>query len=120
MCHIKIFGSCPSLKNSKKIAINSRTGQRFVRTEQRVKDFMDSAKAQIQAQWNEDYELPVTVTYVFYNQDKRKHDLENQIATMNDCLKEFLGDDDQFHIEEVVGRYGGIDKENPRTEIWID
>ena len=46
--------------------------------------------------------------------------LENQIATMNDCIKEFIGDDDQFHIEEVVGRYGGIDKEKPRVEIWID
>lgn len=117
---IIVDGACPSLKNSKQIAVNRKTGQRFVRTEDRVKQFMDSAKDQIADQWENDYELPVTVTYVFYNQDKRKHDLENQIATMNDCLKESLGDDDQFHIEEVVGRYGGIDKENPRTEIWID
>lgn len=117
---IIVKGACPSLKNSKQIAFNRKTGQRFVRTEDRVKKFMDSAKIQIANQWEDDYQLPVTVTYVFYNQDKRKHDLENQIATMNDCLKESLGDDDQFHIEEVVGRYGGIDKENPRTEIWID
>jgi len=115
-----IEGVCPSLKNSKKIAFNRKTGQRFVRTEDRVKQFMDSAKNQIKNQWQEDYQLPVSMTCIFYFPDKRRHDLDNALATICDCVKEFLGEDNQFYIEEVVGRYGGIDKVRPRAEIWID
>ena len=114
-----IHGQIPSLKNAKKISVNSRTGKRFVRTEARVKDFMDKAKQEISLQWSA-VKTPVCVTYVFYNKDLRKHDIENQVATLNDCLKEFLGDDDQMHIAEVVGRYAGVDRICPRAEIWID
>ena len=112
----------PSLKNAKTISFNKKTGKRFVRTEQRVADFMNDAKDQVKAQWQEPVlEKIDNLTCIFYNQDKRKHDTSNQLDTVCDIIKGIIvKDDDQFSIGSSQIQYGGIDKDNPRTEIWID
>lgn len=114
---ITVKGQVPSSKNSKKV---TKTGR--VYTDPRVQEWMDDAKLQLKSQWREDrIEGDVCLTVIFYNQDNRRHDLDNQLATINDCLKEtILTEDDQFHISQIQLQYGGLDKKNPRAELWVD
>lgn len=107
----------PALKNSKKI---TRTGHIY--TDKRIKDFMDNAKDEVAVQWRNPV-LPELeqLTVVIYNHDERKHDLSNQLDTVCDIIKGIIvKDDDQKCIPSIQLQYGGIDKENPRTEIWVD
>lgn len=122
MCKIIIEGQVPSLKNAKKISINPKTGQRFVRTETRVKEYMDEAKESVRQQWRGvPLEEVEHITCVIYNKDKRKHDLGNEWDTLADILSGIVyTDDNQFCVGSVQLTYGGVDKARPRAELWID
>lgn len=51
--------------------------------------------------------------------DARKADLTNKAESVMDTLVDagLLVDDNWFEINELTLRFGGIDKNNPRTEI---
>ena len=107
----------PSLKNAQK---TTRTGHFY--TDSKVKNFMKDAKDEIALQWR-GTALPMidNLTIVSYNQDNRKHDLSNQLDTICDIIKGIVvKDDDQNCIQSIQLQYGGVDKNNPRTEIWVD
>ena len=118
---IVISGTCPSLKNAKVISVNSKTGKRFVRTEDRVKNWMDGAKLEVKSQWKrEPLDKLDNLTCVFYNSDKRAHDLSNQLDSICDVIKgTIVSDDTQFCMPSIQVQYGGVSKD-PRTELWVD
>lgn len=126
---LTFYGQVKAKKNSKQIAINTRTGKPFVRQS-------DSAKAQellMVSAFKSDYRLAeirreyfenapaYKVEVEIWNEDKRKHDLDNQLATIMDALVKarILRGDDQQVVEEEIVRYKGVDRLDPRAEITI-
>ena len=114
-----ISGTTPSKKNSR---INTRSGRSF--PSKRFTNWEAPALVELTEQFSglkvTDY--PITVTMVFYNGDKRRHDLDNQCSSILDTMVKagVLEDDDQKHVEAIQLQYGGHDKENPRCEIFLD
>lgn len=63
---------------------------------------------------------PVKLEVVIHNPDLRKRDLDNQLCTINDIIKDILiEEDDGKVLQDIHIRWGGVDKENPRAEIII-
>lgn len=63
---------------------------------------------------------PVKLEVIIYNPDLRKRDLDNQLCTINDIIKDILiEEDDGKVLQDIHIRWGGVDKENPRAEIII-
>lgn len=69
---------------------------------------------------------PYRFTYTLFQETKRKTDVANVCCVVDkfccDSLVSLgvLPDDNHNIIKEVVYRYGGVDKENPRVELEID
>ena len=122
------YGQVVGKKNSKVISINKHTGKPFVRMN-------DKAKAQEQEMVSnfaydldyykrkpEDFEgKRIEVIVEIWNQDRRKHDLDNQLSTILDALvkAKVLPDDSQNSVTKVVAEYKGIDREDPRALITV-
>ena len=53
--------------------------------------------------------------------DKRRRDLDNMLASVQDVLTEagIIIDDNIFYISEINASLGGIDNENPRAEVAL-
>jgi Holliday junction resolvase RusA-like endonuclease len=68
---------------------------------------------------------PVTITYTYYPPDKRESDLGNVLPIhakfFEDALVEsgYLPDDNYKYINQVIYKFGEVDKANPRVEIEI-
>lgn len=66
------------------------------------------------------------ITYTIYYINKRAFDIDNVGSVIakftNDALVEFdiLVDDNYNYIPELVFRYGGVDKEDPRCDITLE
>lgn len=66
-----------------------------------------------------------SVTYTIYYPTKRAFDIDNigSVITKftHDALVEFgIFEDDNYNfVSEIVFRYGGVDKENPRCDVEI-
>jgi Holliday junction resolvase RusA-like endonuclease len=121
---LTILGKIPSQKNNKQIAINRRTGRRFVRSNDTVLAWQKDAKRQLQAQF-EGYKItdyPIEVTIVFYRPNLIRRDLDNVASGILDCMvaSEIIVDDDVNHVSMLTLSYGGVDKLNPRAEIFIE
>ena len=71
------------------------------------------------------YEEPVVLIYTYYAKSKRRLDVSNPCSIIDkftcDALvkAEVLEDDSSKQIKQVIYKYGGIDKENPRCELVI-
>ena len=119
-----IHGNTPSQKNGKEIAINRKTGQRFVRSNDRVKAWQTMAVQSLMSQFNglQVTEYPVDLSLVFYFDNLRRHDLDNAAAGVMDALVKagVLEDDSVKYVECLTLQYGGLDKEQPRVEIYLD
>ena len=69
---------------------------------------------------------PIRLTYDVHYVSNRRFDLDNYGAVASkffqDTLVTFhkLPDDDYDNVVEVVFRFGGVDKENPRIECTIE
>ena len=68
---------------------------------------------------------PVSLTYTYYARSKRRLDISNPCSIIDkfacDALvkAEILEDDSFKQIKEVVYKFGGIEKDNPRCELVI-
>ena len=68
----------------------------------------------------------IRLTYILFPQTKRRTDIGNVLSIHDkffcDALVEFkrLPDDDYRYIDEVMYKFGRVDKENPRVEVWIE
>ena len=71
------------------------------------------------------YETPVRLTYTYYAKSKRRLDVSNPCSIIDkftcDALvkAEVLEDDSFEQIKEVIYKFGGIDKDNPRCVLEI-
>ena len=68
---------------------------------------------------------PVSLTYTYYARSKRRLDVSNPCSIIDkfacDALvKADILEDDSFNqIKQVVYKFGGVDKNNPRCELVI-
>jgi len=68
---------------------------------------------------------PVSLTYTYYARSNRRLDISNPCSIIDkftcDALvkAEILEDDSFKQIKEVVYKFGGVDKDNPRCELVI-
>lgn len=119
-----IPGNVPALKNQKQIAYNPRTGKTFITASVAVKAWMRVAVSELQHQFRE-YRIaryPVGIVMVFYFDSLRSRDLDNACSSVMDALKHagVIEDDDFKHIDTIQLQYGGLSKDSPRCEIFLD
>tara|TARA_R100001143_G_C3324421_1_gene116363 strand:- start:285 stop:671 length:387 start_codon:yes stop_codon:yes gene_type:complete len=68
---------------------------------------------------------PVSLTYTYYARSNRRLDISNPCSIIDkftcDALvkAEILEDDSFRQIKEVVYKFGGVEKDNPRCELVI-
>ena len=114
-----ISGTVPSKKNSR---INTRSGRSF--PSKRFTDWEKPALQELASQFRglSVTGYPISMTMVFYNGDRRRHDLDNQSSSILDTLVKsgVIEDDNQNFVESLQLSYGGVDKDNPRCEIYLD
>lgn len=114
-----ISGSVPSKKNSR---INTRSGRSF--PSKNYTKWNSNAIKEMREQFT-GYKItryPITLRVVFYWKDLRRHDNDNSLSSVQDTLKDagIIVDDDFNHINIATAEYGGLDRENPRCEIYLD
>lgn len=121
---LTISGDCPSKKNGKRIVTNKKTGKPFMISSERHNNWEKEALVELKNQFK-DYKIvdyPISVTAVFYNGSLRRKDLDNQISSVLDVMVKagVLEDDNVKFVDSIQLQYGGLDRENPRSEIFID
>lgn len=73
-----------------------------------------------------DIHPPCRITYEIFYPTKRKFDIDNIGSVLckftQDALveQEILDDDNYEIVKEIVFKFGGIDKDNPRCEVYIE
>jgi Holliday junction resolvase RusA-like endonuclease len=114
-----ISDTTPSKKNSR---INTRSGRSF--PSKRFSAWEAVALPELKEQFTgykvTDY--PIALTMVFYNGDLRRHDLDNQSSSILDTMVKagVIEDDNQKYVDCITLQYGGVDRENPRCEVFLD
>jgi Holliday junction resolvase RusA-like endonuclease len=121
---LTISGNVPSQKNGKEIAVNRATGQRFVRSNDRVTAWKQKAVESLQNQFG-GYKIsgyPISITCIFFFDNLRRHDLDNAVAGVMDAMvaAKIIEDDNVNFVDCLQLQYGGHDKINPRVEIYLD
>lgn len=108
-------------KNSQQILTNRKTGRPFIMPSAKYKEYETMAGWYLKPRPPRPIECPVNVKCLFYMPTRRRTDLNNLLEAVTDLLvsSEILVDD---HYGIVAGHDGSrcfVDKENPRTEIYI-
>ena len=110
-----------SKKNSQQIFINKKTNKPFIMPSRKYKEYEQNA-GWFMPKGGEPINYPVNIKCLFYMPTKRKCDLTNLLEAVDDVLVKYgVIADDNFTI--VAGHDGSrvlYDKENPRTEIYIE
>lgn len=112
--HLIIRGRIPSKKNSTRNFGSTRLFSL------KFKEWKDDASLQLLKYKNLSLE-GIEIQFEFYMPDNRKTDLDNKVTSVFDLLKdlEIIKDD----CWQILPRYqvntNGIDKINPRVELWI-
>lgn len=119
-----ISGSTPAQKNNKQIFVNRATGKPFITSNARVKEWQKAAAAELTAQWIglRVVGYPIGISLVFYYDSLRRKDLDNSTSSVMDALTAagIIEDDSVAFVDCITAQYGGLDKANPRVEIFID
>lgn len=116
-----ITGQVPAKKNNKRIVYNKKTNRPFIISSDRALDWKEYAHYQLKAQPHPQLDCDAYIKMVFFNKDRRRHDLDNMGATVLDFLVEekVIEDDNCERLSNLLLQYGGVDKDNPRVEISI-
>lgn len=117
---IVIKGNPITKKNSQMILVNSKTHKPFISQSQKYRAY-EKAAALYMPKLKEPISEPVNVKCIFYRDSRRRVDLSNLIASVNDILVKYgvLADDNRNIVYAQDGSRVFYDKENPRTEIEI-
>lgn len=102
------------------ILTNPKTGKPFIMPSKKYRDYEKQAQQYVPNVATIDY--PVNVKCLFYMQTHRKTDLTNLLEAIDDVLVHcgVLEDDNFTIIESHDGSRVLYDKENPRTEVYIN
>lgn len=109
-----------SKKNSQRILINQATRKPFISPSKQYKEYEQAALWFIPRQ-RQPIDFPVNVQCIFYMSTKRKCDLTNLLEAIDDILVTagLLVDDNYTVIYSHDGSRVFVDKDKPRTEIYI-
>ena len=114
---IKILGRVPSKKNSKVVVCRGK--------------FPQVLPSKAYTEWHKDASKQVSgvepipdgsiIEFVLYAPDKRVADLSNKWESVADLLvdNKIISDDNWFVLGDIRMKFGGVDKENPRVEIYV-
>ena len=107
-------------KNHSQIAVNPKNNRPFIVPSKQYKEYEKKALWYIPKQ--EHFDGPVNVKCVFYMPTRRKCDLTNLLEAINDIMVKsgLLEDDNYSVVQSVDGSRILYDKENPRTEVYIE
>lgn len=112
-----------SKKNSQRIMMNSQTGKPFISPSKQYKDYEQAAMWFIpKLRQPNPINQPVNIKCLFYMPTKRKCDLTNLLEAIDDVMVKagLLEDDNYTVIESHDGSRVLYDKDNPRTEVFIE
>jgi Holliday junction resolvase RusA-like endonuclease len=108
-------------KNNQKILTNGKTGKPFIVQSDAYKKYERDA-GWFLGRCKKTISEPVNVKCIFYRSTERRVDLTNLLEAIDDILVKYrIIADDNFKI--LAGHDGSrvyIDKEHPRTEIYIE
>lgn len=109
-------------KNSQQILTNHRTGKPFIAPSRQYKKYEQAAMWYLTPKPKAPLSGRYRVATVFYMPTRRRTDLANLIEAAHDVLVagKILADDNYTIIDNVDGSRVMYDKENPRTEIFIE
>lgn len=109
-------------KNSQQILTNHRTGKPFIAPSRQYKKYEQAAMWYLTPKPKAPLSGRYRVATVFYMPTRRKVDLTNLMEAAHDALvaAKILADDNNAIIASVDGSRVLYDKENPRTEIFIE
>lgn len=107
-------------KNSSNIFFNKATGKRFITPSDRYKQYEKDFKLLCPPLPIIDF--PINLKAIYYMPSKRRVDLINLHSALHDCLVKsgVLLDDNCSIIVSTDGSRVYYDKENPRTEVYIE
>lgn len=108
-------------KNSQRI-LKTRDGKPFIAQSERYKQYENAAKWFLKPPPDHPVDYPVNVKCLFYMPTRRKTDLTNLLESIDDIMVNcgILADDNYHIIESHDGSRCYVDRENPRTEIYIE
>jgi len=117
---IILFGIPRTKKNSQQI-ITHRSGRKFIIQSKLYLQWEKDCLRQITGPLKVKIDYPVNLKVLIYKKDKRRSDLCNYLAAVQDMLvkAEVLLDDNWNIVASVDGSRLFYDKENPRCEIEI-
>lgn len=88
-------------------------------TEKSVKDWQEAVAWELKGKGQ--FTERVAITYMFFVKDKRRRDIDNMIASVNDAIvKAGILEDDSWQCLAISGADAEINKTNPRAEIYIE
>jgi Holliday junction resolvase RusA-like endonuclease len=117
--NVTIKGQTPAKKNSRRGVV--RNGRIMNFPSKIYMAWEKEALYELKQNYKGQADKPVTIAYSFFVADNRKRDLDNMIASVNDCLvKAGLIKDDCWQYLSIGGANAEIDKKNPRVELWIE
>lgn len=108
-------------KNSQRI-LKTRDGKPFIAPSKKYKEYESSSAWFLKPVPEHPVDYPVNVKCLFYMPTKRRTDLTNLLESIDDIMVHcgILADDNYNIIESHDGSRCYVDRENPRTEIYID
>ena len=120
---IVIKGKIPSKKNSRSIFLMK--GRLMNLPSKDYRDWHKQASQQLEMQKPSLFEeglskLGKEILIILYAHDLRKYDLTNKAESIMDLLVDcgFLEDDNYTCVSKITIQFGGLDRENPRAEIY--
>lgn len=112
-----------SKKNSQQILTNKRTGRPFIMPSKKFKEYERAAMGFLpRLRQIKPIDDPVNVKCLFYMPTKRKCDLVNMQEAILDVMVKggVIADDNYSVVQSMDGSRVFYDKENPRTEVYIE
>ena len=111
-----------SKKNSIQMAYNKKTGKMFPVQSEAYKRFEKEAKQSLFPKPEKPIDKPITLTCLYMMPTHGKVDLCNLLGGTCDILVKYgiLADDNSSIVVSHDGSRVLYDKENPRTEIFIE
>lgn len=108
-------------KNSQRVLVR-QSGKPFVAPSEQYKRYESQAGWFLRPAPPKPIDFPVTVKCLFYLPDERRRDLTNLLECIDDILVEnrVLADDNYKIVASHDGSRCFVNREQPRTEIYIE
>ena len=119
MLTLTLTGRVPSKKNSK-IVICTNNKPRLLPSK-KYQEWHEEKMWELKAQDTRIIENIKRIEIILYAPDKRKADLTNKAESLMDLLVDIgiIKDDNWFVVSELILKFGGVDKNNPRAIIKL-